>query len=121
MDLLFFLHFRFLGISPAAEFPLLIESFYFSVTGITVTDVGSNSGVLGRSGSGGLGGAAAGLGSSFFFGAIVDGSQETKGGAAGEGDQANRQRSVGLFIHRPQVSPPRWPWPTRWPTIGRRL
>lgn len=50
------------------------------MTDITVTDVGSNSGVLGRSGSGGLGGAAAGLGSSFFFGAIVDGSQETKGG-----------------------------------------
>lgn len=37
----------------------------------TVTDVGSNSGVLGRSGSGGLGAAgAAGFGSSFFLGAI---------------------------------------------------
>lgn len=78
------------GISPAVELPLLIESFYFSVTGLTVTVVGSNSGVLGRSGSGGLGGAAAGFGSSFFFGAIVDGSQETQGGETGEGDQANR-------------------------------
>lgn len=63
------------------NFPsLLVESFcYVSMAGITVTDVGSNSGVLGRSGSGGLGGAAAGFGSSFFFGAIVDGFQETKG------------------------------------------
>lgn len=89
-----FLHFKclkFPGISPGAELPLLIESFcYFSMTGITVTDVGSNSGVLGRSGSGGLGGAAAGFGSSFFFGAIVDASQETKRGTKGEGDQANR-------------------------------
>lgn len=70
----------------AADSPQLIDSFsYFSVTDITVTDVGSNSGVLGRSGSGGLGGAAAGLGSSFFFGAIVDGSQETKGGSNSRG------------------------------------
>lgn len=82
-DLLFSSTFKcltFPGISPVAELPLLVESFcYFSMTGITVTDVGSNSGVLGRSGSGGLGGAAAGFGSSFFFGAIVDGFRETKG------------------------------------------
>lgn len=76
--------------TPPVDSPQLIDSFsYFSMIDITVTDVGSNSGVLGRSGSGGLGGAAAGLGSSFFFGAIVDGSQETKGGTTGEGDQAN--------------------------------
>lgn len=55
------------------------------MTGITVTVVGSNSGVLGRSGSGGLGGAAAGFGSSFFFGAIVDNCQERKRGANSRG------------------------------------
>lgn len=44
----------------------------------TVIDAGLNSGVLGRSGSGGFG-AGAGAGSSFFLGAIARSSQETKG------------------------------------------
>lgn len=52
---------------------------YYSRFCFTVTDAGSNSGVLGRSGSGGLGGAAAGFGSSFFLGAIAKSSQESVG------------------------------------------
>lgn len=49
-----------------------------SVLCFTVIVAGSNAGVLGRSGSGGLGGG--GGGSSFFLGAIARCSQETKGG-----------------------------------------
>lgn len=69
------------------------------MSGITVIDVGSNSGVLGRSGSGGLGGAAAGLGSSFFFGAIVDGFQWAKRGSSRTGVSSK------LLEERPPLYP----------------
>lgn len=54
---------------------------YMSFLCFTVTEAGSKSGILGTSGSGGLGGAGAGagLGSSFFLGAITRSSQERRG------------------------------------------
>lgn len=71
----------------------------------TVTDAGSNSGIFGTSGSGGLAGAGAGagagLGSSFFLGAMARSSQESGRGAT---ERWGRLR-MGPSLHRRKTKP----------------
>lgn len=71
-------------ICSIADFILIL--FFF-----TVTDAGSNSGIFGTSGSGGLAGAGAGagLGSSFFLGAMARSSQESGRGTTRQRDGAD--------------------------------
>lgn len=103
---------------PSLNFSYCCFFFFFC---FTVTDAGSNSGIFGTTGSGGLAGAGAGadagLGSSFFLGAMARSSEESGRGATRQRETEQTQdetrppsqkSQASLFSEHRYLHPPSW-------------